>query len=264
MITVTTRFGRLFRGMALGAVAIAAAFTLPSSEAAAFEVENPALTITATPAVTNNYLFRGISQTRNRPALQGTLDVQHESGVYVGAFISNVAFQGYNGGTEIDVLAGYRREIAGITWDLGGIFYTYPGSETHGLYELSYAEVMLKATKDLEVVKLLATVAYSPNAFGRSGTGIYIEGGLDIPLPFEFVGNIRVGHWSIERNTRFGTPDYTWYSVGVTREIYQGITLAAGVYGTDVNKNSCIPTSYSPRGQSICGVTGVVTLSKAF
>jgi uncharacterized protein (TIGR02001 family) len=265
MSTAFTRVSRFLRSVTVaGAMALAASLALPASQASAFEIESAGLTVTATPAFTSDYLFRGISQTRRRPALQGTVDIQHESGVYVGAFVSNVAFQGYNGGTEIDGLFGYRREIAGITWDLGGVWYTYPGSHTRGLYELSYFEAVLKATKDLEVVKLMGTVAWSPNAFGRSGTGWYLEGGADIPLPFDFVGNLRLGYWNLERNGRFGTPDYIWYGAGVTREIWEGITVAAGVYGTDIAKRDCVPTSASPRGQTICGVTGLVTISRAF
>lgn len=256
--------GRMARPLAAAALAVAATAALPAPEARAFGIEDAGLTVTATPSVTNDYLFRGISQTRRHPALQGTLDVQHESGVYVGAFVSNVSFEGYNGGTEVDGLFGYRREIAGINFDLGGIWYTYPGSHTRGLYELSFFELALKASRDFEVVKLLGTIAWSPNAFGRSGSSWYVEGGADIPLPLDFTANLRVGYWNLERNNRFGTPDYVWYGAGVTREIWEGITLTAGVYGTNIDKRDCFPAGISTQVHHLCGVTGVVSLSKAF
>ncbi len=262
--TANAGMGRTFRRLATGALAAAAAMLLPAPQAQAFEIENPALVVTATPSLTSDYLFRGLSQTRSRPALQGTVDVEHSSGVYVGAFISNVAFQGSNAGTEIDALAGYRTELFGIKWDIGGVYYTYPGSYTRGVAELSFVEGVIKATKDLDVVKLMGTFAASPNAFGRSGAGFYFEAGADVPLPFEFVGNLRLGRWELERNTRFGTPDYTWYSVGVTRELYAGITLTAGWTGTDIAKRNCIPTTSSPRGQDVCGGRFMATLSRAF
>ena len=263
-MTTSLSAGRLVRGFLAGAFVAAAALVLPAAPASAIEIEGSGLTIAATPAATSNYLFRGISQTRNRPALQGTLDVAHESGFYVGAFVSNVSFQGSNATTEIDGLFGYRTELAGISWDVGGVWYTYPGSYTRGVPELSFFEGVIKATKDLEVVKLMGTVAVSPNAFGRSGTGVYVEAGADVPLPFEITGNLRVGYWALERNQRFNTPDYTWWSVGLTRELYEGITLSAGVYGTDIPKHACAPTSFSPGGQSICGTTVLATLSRAF
>src|SRR5215217_5244003 len=79
----------LLRGVAFAA----AAFILPVLPAAAQQqIESLGLTVTTTPAVSNDYLFRGISQTRNNWAFQGTLDVQHSSGVYIGAFLSNAKF----------------------------------------------------------------------------------------------------------------------------------------------------------------------------
>jgi hypothetical protein len=48
--------------------------------------------LTGLGAVASDYLFRGISQTRNNWAVQGTFDLEHESGVYVGAFLTNAKF----------------------------------------------------------------------------------------------------------------------------------------------------------------------------
>ncbi len=95
--------------------------------AAQVNIEALGLTLTATPAAQSDYLFRGISQTRNRPALQLTLDLEHSSGFYIGAFASNVAFLGTDARQEIDALAGYRFELATVKFDIGGIYYTYPG-----------------------------------------------------------------------------------------------------------------------------------------
>ncbi len=256
--------GQMVRGFLAGAFVAAAALVLPAAPASAIEIEGSGLTIAATPALASDYLFRGISQTRSRPALQGTLDIEHESGFYVGAFVSNVAFQGSNAAAELDGLVGYRTELAGIKFDIGAVYYGYPGSYTQGVPELSFFEGVLKASKEIDIVKLMGTFAISPNAFGRSGTGYYVEAGADIQLPFEFIGNLRVGYWNLERNNRFGTPDYVWYSVGVTRELFEGITLTAGWTGTDISKHNCIPTSASPRGQDICGGRFVATLSRAF
>ncbi len=269
-MTSALRTGRLVRSFLATAFIAAAALVVPAAPASAIEVEGSGLTIAATPAVTSNYLFRGISQTRNRAALQGTLDVQHDdTGLYIGAFISNVSFLGTNANMEIDGLFGYRREIFGITFDLGGVYYGYPASDTHGLAVLDFFEGVLKASKEIDMVKLMGTVAVSPNAFGRSGTGLYFEGGADIKLPFDFVGNLRIGHWNLQKNVRFGTPDYTWGSVGVTRELYEGITLNVSWSSTDISKRQCGPNSgpqgnLAPGGQHICGSTFLATLSRAF
>ena len=41
----------------------------------------------------------------------------------------------------------------------------------------------MKADYTIDTVKLLAAYNYSPNFFGRSGTGNYVEGGVDVTLP---------------------------------------------------------------------------------
>lgn len=72
------------------------------------------LTATVTGSFASDYLFRGISQTRSRPAWQGNAEIEHSSGVYVGAFLSNLAFQGTDARQELDVFGGYRVLLAGF------------------------------------------------------------------------------------------------------------------------------------------------------
>jgi uncharacterized protein (TIGR02001 family) len=233
------------------------------------------LTVTTTLAVSNDYLFRGISQTRNNWAYQGTLDVAHASGVYVGAFLSNAKFLASpwnDTRQELDLLAGYRFTASGVNFDVGYVAYLYPGQDKAPGAQLNeYQEVVLKANHTLGETgapwstKLSAAFAYSPNYFGRSGNGYYIEGGADVTLPFAFTASARVGYQWIERNPRFGTPDYLWYSVGVSREIYAGVTAAVGWYGTNIDKKDCIPVvDRADGGQRACDGRVLFTLSRVF
>ena len=227
------------------------------------------LTLTGLGAVSNDYLFRGISQTRNNWAVQGTFDLEHESGFYVGAFISNAKFLAnpYNDTRqELDLLAGYRFTVADVKFDLGYIAYTYPGqSKALGTQINEYQEVGAKAAYTVDPVKLQAAFFYSPNFFGRSGDGYYVEGGADVTLPYGFTAIGRLGHQWIERNARFGTPDYLWWAVGIQREIAFGITAAVGVYSTDISKRDCVPVpDRAAGGQRICDTRALFTLSRAF
>jgi len=263
---------RLGRSVAClrNALLAAAALVLPALPAAAqTTIDSLGLTVTATPAISTDYLFRGISQTRNNWAFQGSLDVAHESGVYVGAFISNAKFLAspYNDSRqELDILAGYRFEVAGIGLDIGYIGYFYPGQDKPDGTQLNeYHEVALKASYTIDAVKLLGAFNYSPNYFGRSGNGYYIEGGADVTLPFEFTASARVGYQWIERNPRFGTPDYLWYSIGVSREIFAGVTAAVGWYGTNIDKKDCAPVvDRADGGQRACDGRVLFTLSRVF
>jgi uncharacterized protein (TIGR02001 family) len=226
-------------------------------------------TLTGLGAVASDYLFRGISQTRNNWAFQGTFDLEHESGVYVGAFLTNAKFLAnpYNDTRqELDLLAGYRFAVAGVKFDVGYIAYLYPGQDKAPGGQLNeYQEVGLKASYTIDPVKLQAAFFYSPNFFGRSGDGFYVEGGVDVTLPLGFTAIGRIAHQWIERNPFFGTPDYLWYAVGIQREIFAGITLAVGLYGTDISKRDCAPVvDRANGGQRICGQRALFTVSRAF
>ncbi|TCZ55271.1 TorF family putative porin [Roseicella aquatilis] len=264
--------GLLARPAALlrGALLAAAAFVLPALPAAAQQkFESAGLTVTATPSVSNDYLFRGISQTRNNWAVQGTLDVQHDTGFYIGGFVSNAKFlaEPWNDTRqELDALAGYRFTLADINFDIGYIGYFYPGQEKAPGTQLNeYHEVAIKANYTIDIVKLLLAYNYSPNFFGRSGAGNYIEGGADVTLPYGLTASGRLGYQWIQNNPRFGTPDYLWYSVGLSREIYGGVTGTLAWYGTNISKSECAPLpERATGGQRICEGRVLFTLSKTF
>lgn len=233
-------------------------------------IPDTGLTLTSTATLSTDYLFRGISQTRNRPAAQGTFDLAHESGVYVGAFVSNATFLGnpFNDTRqEVDLLAGYRFTLGDVSLDVGYIAYLYPGqTKPPGTQLNEYQEVALRVSSQVtEALKLSGAFNWSPNFFGRSGNAYYLEGGADVSLPLGFTAFGRLGYQWIENNTRFGTPDYLWYGVGVQREVVLGFTLAVGWYGTNISQRECAPVAdRADSGQKICDGRVLVTLSRTF
>ncbi|MCG6937050.1 MAG: TorF family putative porin, partial [Gammaproteobacteria bacterium] len=83
--------------------------------------------LTANAAISSNYIWRGLTQTNDQAAGSGGIDWAHDSGFYVGTWVSNVAFGNVNGGGyEMDVYAGYGGEVGGFGYDLGAITYQYP------------------------------------------------------------------------------------------------------------------------------------------
>lgn len=197
--------------------------------------------ITGTATGTTDYVFRNISQSNSRPAIQGSLEVSHESGFYVGTFASNVAFPGTNARQEVDGIAGFRYTISGFTADISGIYYGYPGySEQPGQYQIAYGEAMLKLKYELEPVTFVGTAAWSPDYFGSSGNSYWIEGGVDWKTPvLDIVLSGRLGYQWIENNARFGTPDYMAYSIYATVPIAYGFSAAVGFYGTNISQSDC-------------------------
>ncbi|MCK8783758.1 TorF family putative porin [Roseomonas sp. NAR14] len=222
------------------------------------EISSLGLTVTTTPAFTSDYIFRGISQTRRNVAGQLTLDVAHSSGFYVGGFISNVSFLGTNARQETDVVAGYRTELAGFNLDAGIVYYAYAGYNRRGGYNLDWLELAVRGSRTFDPVTVTVSGFYTPNFQLQSGNSFYLEGQADVKLPYGFTASGRVGYQWIERNQRFGVPDYLNWSAGLSYDLPAGFTLSAGYYDTNVARRDCAG------GQDICGATGIVSLSRKF
>ncbi|WP_027283963.1 TorF family putative porin [Rubritepida flocculans] len=247
------------------ALAAAGGFALGGPAQAQVALGETGLTATVTATYASDYLFRGISQTRSRMAYQLTGEIEHSSGVYVGAFISNVRFLGTDARQEVDVFGGYRFTAFDTKFDFGVIGYLYPGytAPAGAVSRLDYFEAYLKVTREIGPVTLLGTLAGSPSFFGNSGTGIYIEGGADWKTGvWDLTLGGRVGYQWIENNRLFGTPDYAWWSISLTREFpierVGTIVAAIGYYQTSISEGRCVG------GQNICGARALGSISFRF
>jgi uncharacterized protein (TIGR02001 family) len=86
----------------------------------------------------SDYRYRGISQTRLHPAVQGGADwTGADSGLYAGTWLSSISWArdaGGGGHVEMDVYGGKRGELgAGYTYDVGVLGYIYPGNGLGGV-----------------------------------------------------------------------------------------------------------------------------------
>ena len=112
---------------------------LLATSSAAFAQTAPAApesALTFNVGVVSEYRYRGLGQTRGKPALQGGLDYAHSSGAYIGAWGSTINWikdtgtdlDPVNGSVEIDLYAGYKFEAAGLGFDVGYLRYEYSGN----------------------------------------------------------------------------------------------------------------------------------------
>lgn len=83
--------------------------------------------LTANASVTNNYIWRGLTQTTNEPAVQGGIDYSHDSGFYAGTWVSNVQYESDDVYSyEHDLYAGFSFEVGdGVGLDVGYLYYNY-------------------------------------------------------------------------------------------------------------------------------------------
>jgi uncharacterized protein (TIGR02001 family) len=95
------------------------------------EAPQPDHTLSFNAAAVTDYRYRGISQTRLKPAIQAGADFSHRSGFYAGAWASSIRWIADAGGdadAELDLYGGYKTSLGGLGLDVGVLRYLYPGS----------------------------------------------------------------------------------------------------------------------------------------
>lgn len=108
------------------------------------------LGISANASATNNYVWRGMTQTSNNAAVQGGIDLEMD-GFYLGTWASNVDF-GSTATAEIDGYVGYMGEVAGIEYDLGYIKFSYLNEGA-----INFEELYFGLSKNFDVGSLGVT-----------------------------------------------------------------------------------------------------------
>ena len=88
--------------------------------------------------IATDYLFRGVSQTAEKGAIQGGFDYSAESGFYAGIWASNVEYgDGSESSTEMDYYFGYAGEMGALGYDVSYIYFDYEGDEGFDYQELA-------------------------------------------------------------------------------------------------------------------------------
>jgi uncharacterized protein (TIGR02001 family) len=185
------------------------------------------LELSASTALTTDYVFRGISQTDNQAAIQGSLDAAY--GIfYAGIWASNLDFGGGPNGQdianiEIDYYAGITPSWWGLDFDIGGIYYTYPGAYDPG-GNFDYFELKTGVSYAFDKLTVGVTNYWAPEFFGQTGENI---------------------------------TDYTFWNVGLTLGFMENFAADIRYWDTDFSTVGC-------GGLDVCDERVVGTLSASF
>lgn len=219
--------------MAVGLVALAG--VMPAAAAlAADPLETAGLKASANIGFVTEYSFRGLAQSDEGPAVQGGFDLSHTSGLYAGIWGSNVDFNdGDEATVEIDLYVGYAGEYRSVSYDLGVLYYTYPGADSDLDYD--YWEFAASLGYDFEVIALTASYSYSPENFGDSGDAHYVSAAFEAPVYEKLTVNGRFGHQDIDDEDKFGVGDYNDWAVGLGYNLY-GFDLSLQYVDTDLDE----------------------------
>ena len=205
--------------------------------------------LTANIGLTTNYVFRGISQSQNGPAIQGGIDYAHPSGFYVGTWGSNVSWVSShtvgaaavpfknNNSMELDLYGGFRQSVGDFGYDVGAIEYYYPGDKISGVASPDTTEVYVSGSWKFLSLKYSHTVSsHFVGWVGAQGQNTrnsnYIEANANYDLGGGWGVLGHIGHQKIEN---LSVADYTDWKVGATKDVGFGVfTLAY----TDTNADT--------------------------
>lgn len=212
-------------------------------------------------ALVSDYRSRGISQTLGDPAAQLGATLQHSSGLYLGAWTSNVDFgDGLNTRQELDYYAGwYWQASEAVSLDLGYLRYSYPKdaqfnqSEVYAVLSAYGFELGGYYSNDM------------PTYFGERQSNLYSYLGYGAELPGAIQLKLRVGrndakdplYVAAGGDTR---SSYHEWEAKLSRELF-GVTWGLSYIDTDLSKAEC----FSNWGyDDLCSATVVASAAKRF
>jgi uncharacterized protein (TIGR02001 family) len=167
--------------LALGGAALADGY---STKDAPVE-EGRKFSYSVTVGGTSDYVFRGITQTSEDPAFQAALDLSYGL-FYAGIWGSNIDFEPA-GSAEIDLYAGIKPTWGPVTFDLGAIYYWYPGADDGGaVADLDYVELKAGYSIVSPWIKNLVsgtTLYWTPENTGETGEVFTLESVAAYTLP---------------------------------------------------------------------------------
>jgi uncharacterized protein (TIGR02001 family) len=165
--------------------------------------------------VFSDYLSDGASESDNNAVVQGGADYSHESGFYIGTWMSTL---GDGEGQEVDLYGGYEFSAGSLDFDLGYTYYHYTSREDADLGEVN------------------AYVSFGPVYAGLDYT-VHAE---DSDAEGDIIWRIGAGHEivptiSLDGELGYLDPDasdgdsYTFWSLGITKSTDLGdISLTYG------------------------------------
>jgi len=176
-------------------------------------------------AVTSDYVFRGVSQTQENPAVSAGVDLT-KGAVYAGAWASNVDF-GDDADAEVDLYGGWRPEVAGWALDLGGVAYLYTGQPDGADYD--YVELKAAASRAMGPVTVGGAAYWSPDFFGASeDEATYVEANAAFAPADRWTVSGAVGRQWVSSDL-----DYTTWNAGVAYALTDHLTVDVRYHDTD-------------------------------
>jgi uncharacterized protein (TIGR02001 family) len=253
---------------------ILSALSVSALPALAEDAPAPASPFSSNVALTTNYLYRGISQTGAKPALQGGFDYANANGVYVGVWGSSISWisdlgLASNAGLELDTYGGYKGTAGAVSYDVGFLRYNYPGTYAAGVAKADTNEIYGAITYSIVTVKYSYSLGDTFGTPDAKGTN-YIDLTATYPIPdTTYTVAVHYGKQTFKgSSTAYNnfvatvdggfSPTYSDYKLTATKDL--GTGYSASLAYSNTNATAAYTVGSNKLGKS----TLVATLSRTF
>lgn len=221
------------RTIAITAVLLSAAAPAMAQEAATYEDKAPAANVQTSTApaldvsvglsAATDYVWRGVSQSGNDPAVFATVSVNY-AGFYAGVGTENVDFAGVD--QEWDLWAGYVLDLGGPKLDLGVVRYGYVDAPV----DIDTLEVKAALTGSVGRFGLGVAGYHTWDYFGTDQHATYLEASASYPLYEKLSASGAFGRQQINN-----LPDYSTWNLGLSYAVLPGAKVDLRYFDTDTS-----------------------------
>ncbi len=237
--------------------------------------------VTANITLTNDYRYRGISQSNFQPAIQGGFDYAHESGFYIGNWNSSISWisdtastlnQSVSAPIEMDFYAGYKHEWSkGFAADIGVLQYYYPTSGSSGFAQNpNTTELYIAQNFTFDAVTGFLKFSYAvtpifgtPNSTGSNYTDLtvnYDTGVWGLSLNAHAGYQYVAGNLMDSSSSNSSLYSYTDWKLGVTKDFGSGLSANMSYVGTNAKNYAYV----NPNGSNLGRGGFLISATKTF
>ena len=177
-----------------------------------------AASISANATLQSDYTWRGMTQNGEDASVNGGLDVEFDSGFYVGTWLAAVGT-----GAEVDYYGGYTGEMGDVSYDIGYVKFDYPGTPnraadfeeaylglSYGDFGVTFAQGASTATDNVEISYGFGDFGISYGEYEDVGDYYYLTYG------FKFLGfAMTAGYTDFSADTGGTDEDTFFLDIGI-------------------------------------------------
>ncbi len=208
--------------------------------------------------VVSDYRYRGISQSRLEPAVQGGIDYADKSGFYVGAWGSTIKWikdtpGATKGSVEVDLYGGYKGTVGGLGYDVGFLRYEYVNNDyaKTGGVNANTNEVYGALTYGVFTAKYSHAIS---NLFGNANSKNSYY--LDLSANFDLGNGVTLTpHVGRQMVNNLPAYSYNDYSITLAKDLGNGLSASLMVVDTNAKEGSyTLVNKYNGKAGAVVGL----------